>query len=184
MEEIWKDIEGFEDYYEVSNWGRIRSKTRFMTVMRNGYVVHNRKTGKILNPVNNRGYKTVFLYNGQTRISAAVHRLVANAFCEKRDGCNEVNHINENKADNRAENLEWVNHEENSNHGTRNKRIAEKHFDVSGKGVMQIDENGNIVNQFVSVYQAERKTGISHKVIYNSLYRGHYAAGYKWQRAI
>lgn len=188
MEEIWKDIQGFEKFYEVSNLGRVRSKTRYITLMRNGKEVVMPKYSKVLKTIDRKGYKTVFLYDTDTtpshRLTESVHRLVAKAFCPRREGCNEVNHINEDKADNRAENLEWVSHVENSNHGTRNERIAKKHRDVSGKGILQIDKNNVVVNRFVSVYQAERVTGISHRIIYNSLYRGDLGAGYRWRRAI
>jgi len=134
MEEIWKDVVGFEGRYEVSNLGRIRSLPHETVIYRRkGKPYILKKRGEILTPQARRhGYLAVWLYgNGGNKGRAgkqySVHRIVAEAFCEPRDGCNEVNHINEDKTDNRACNLEWCNHKENSNHGTRGERIGMWH---------------------------------------------------------
>ena len=134
MEEIWKDVVGFEGLYEVSNYGRIRSLPHETVIHRKNatpYVL--KKGGVIVNPQPRRhGYLSVWLYgnggnNGRTGKQYSVHRIVAEAFIPNPNQREEVNHINEDKADNRACNLEWCTHKENSNHGTRGQRIGAWH---------------------------------------------------------
>ena len=91
--EIWKDIEGYEGLYQVSSLGRVKRIS----------------DGRILHQSNSAGYKIVGLIKDGTPRSFGVHRLVAFAFCEGYKEGLVVNHINELKHDNRAENLEWCN---------------------------------------------------------------------------
>lgn len=103
--EIWKDVIGFEEYFEVSSYGR----------------VYGKRSGKILNPTNNaRGYPTI-----PTRISGKcftrfVHRWVADAFVENIDNKPFVNHKDGCKVNNRSDNLEWVTNQENIDHAVEN----------------------------------------------------------------
>lgn len=99
--EIWKDIEGYEGMYQVSNMGRVKSLTR--------KVWNYTKPGRILKPgAKENGYLHVGLSNGlNVEKHAHVHRLVAKAFIPNPNNYPEVNHKNMNKADNRVENLEW-----------------------------------------------------------------------------
>lgn len=124
MEEIWKDIKiekngivhDYTGLYQVSNKGRVRA-------------LNYRRTGKIkvISQGTNRGYYRVQLHKNGERNDFQVQRLVATAFIPNPENKPEVNHINENKLDNRVENLEWTTHEENVNHGTRNNRISQSH---------------------------------------------------------
>lgn len=109
MEEIWKDIEGFEGLYQVSNLGRVKS---FYT---------NRILKCSTHP---QGYLTVTLCKDSTKYTKKIHRLVAQAFIPNPDNKPEVNHIDENKTNNNLSNLEWSTRKENVNHGTRNKRAS------------------------------------------------------------
>jgi len=121
--EIWKPVKGFENAYEVSNMGRVRSLDRKVTFIKKGKVQQMDRKGQLLTPHkiggnsrwnnNERQYLYVMLGNQSMRY---VHRLVAEAFCERPDGCDEVNHINEDKTDNRSCNLMWVTHQENVMH--------------------------------------------------------------------
>ena len=104
MNEIWKDIEEAPNY-EVSNLGRVR----------------NKKTRRILNPgvYGATGYKQVNMAipaEGNKQRKRYIHRLVAIAFVPNPDNKREVDHINGDKTDNRAENLEWVTKSENQRH--------------------------------------------------------------------
>lgn len=112
MEE-WRDVEGFNGLYQVSNYGRVRSLDR--VVKRKGYVLQK---GKVLSPAkSSTGYMVVQLTGiNHKRVNVSVHRLVAKAFCKQEDGANEVNHKNGKKDDNRAENLEWCTHRQNVKH--------------------------------------------------------------------
>jgi len=109
--EIWKPIDGYE-YYEVSNLGNVRSvshQTKNPRRFREGRVLAQAKVSN--------GYMHVSLtQEGKKKKSALVHRLVAKAFVPNPDNKKTVNHKNGDKEDNRAENLEWCTHSENSKH--------------------------------------------------------------------
>lgn len=114
--EIWKDIRGFEGRYQVSNMGRVRSLTR-TSVDKFGRIHHIR--GMILkNSLNKgKGYNRVSLSDGHRNYTHfEVHRLVAIHFVEGYKAGLVVNHKNEIKTDNRAENLEWCTYKYNLNY--------------------------------------------------------------------
>ena len=112
MEEIWKDIEGYEGLYQVSNLGRVKSAPRRGT-----------KGGLLKNSKNTGGYYFVGLYKDNILNRVLVHRIVYETFVGLIPDSLEINHINENKADNRLENLNLMTPKENCNWGTRNNRI-------------------------------------------------------------
>ena len=110
MKEEWKDVEGFEGLYQVSNLGRVKSlfyRNQWGTFKREHILKQNRGRGD---------YLLVPIYKDGKRYSKCVHRLVAEAFCEKRDGCDVVNHIDYNRTNNRSTNLEWCTTIENVRH--------------------------------------------------------------------
>lgn len=116
-DEIWKDVVGFEGYYEVSNKGNVRSvdrhvpsKSRLGTVKYDFYPSQPIKAREVYG-----GYQQVKL-NRNGKFPRAIHRLVAQAFIPNPDSLPEVNHIDGNKANNCVENLEWVNRSGNSKH--------------------------------------------------------------------
>ena len=108
-DEIWKPvpIEGYCDYYDVSTKGRVRS---------HGF---NRRNKLMTPETNNRGYARVRLYNNGNCVRFYVHRLVAMTFLDNPNNCDQVNHKNLDRTDNRLENLEWVSASENQFHKTR-----------------------------------------------------------------
>lgn len=127
MEEVWKDVIGYEGLYEVSNMGRVRSVDRY--VNSGGLGDKDRlslKKGKILNcSPTKRGYTRVSLSRESKTNQVMIHRIVALAFLEPIEGKNNVNHINGIKEDNRDCNLEFVNQRENVLHAkiyTMNKK--------------------------------------------------------------
>lgn len=192
MEEIWKDISGYEGLYEVSNLGRVRSIPRKLLVSRNGTVYEVPYRSHILMPQrSNHGYRGVWLYkkdeksNRRKGTFILIHRLVAEAFCEKEPGDCEVNHINECKVDNRACNLEWCTHKENSSYGTRGEKISKANTNgKQSKPVVQLTLNGKFVAYYPSLAEIKRQTGFNHKNICNLLHgHGNTAYGYKWQYA-
>lgn len=125
--ETWKDIKGYDGLYQVSNYGNFR---RF-------------KAGKWspLNPwPNERGYLQVSLSKNGKRFCPLAHRVVLETFHGYKNGL-QVNHIDENKANNSIENLEWVTAKENANHGTRLQRIGHATFSRRLYQYRQIDEN-------------------------------------------
>lgn len=137
--EIWKDIDGFGGRYQVSNLGRIRSI---------GGITW--KTDRILKTeIGVGGYVRVGLFKDNKQKHYRVHRLVAQAFITNPDNLPEVNHIDENKLNNRVENLEWCTSEYNHNYGTINQRVAQN----QSKRIECI-ETGEIFNSVKDCKQA------------------------------
>lgn len=108
-EEVWKDIEGYEGLYKVSNFGRVKRVT----------------TGRILKNGKNRGgYLYVNLCKQGVTSNKRIHRLVAQAFIPNPENKQDINHIDEDKTNNIVSNLEWTTRKENLNHGTHNNRVS------------------------------------------------------------
>lgn len=126
MEE-WKDIVGYEGYYQVSSDGNVRSLNRT--------VHHSKNSGTrilfgrmIKNHKNTKGYISVALSKNGVVAMYRVHRLVAKMFVPNPNNLPEINHIDENKSNNASSNLEWVSHLNNIRHGTGIRRGADKRF--------------------------------------------------------
>ena len=117
MEEVWKDIKGYEGKYQVSNIGGVRS------------FVSNNKCEiphYIYQGTTNKGYKYVHLLDNGARKSFLVHRLVAIAFVPNPDNFPLINHKDEDYFNNRADNLEWCTHK--YNYWYSRNRHPEKYF--------------------------------------------------------
>lgn len=114
VSEIWKPIPEYENLYEVSNFGRVKSMFRYR---------------KMLKPSPTNGYLTVELWKNKQRHRIGIHRLVAMCFCENPENKPFVNHIDETRTNNNANNLEWVTHVENCNYGTAiQRRVAHTNY--------------------------------------------------------
>lgn len=189
MSEEWKDVPGFEGYYLASTDGRIFST----------------RSEKILQQINSNGYKKVNLSVHGRREEWPVHRLVAMAFIPNPSNKPTVNHINENKADNRVENLEWATVLEQNIHGTRIKRskehtdykarkidyavVASKHDykrigQLCSKVVRRFSKDGALKETYRSLKEASEKTGVRISHISSCIHgKRKTAGGWIWKSA-
>jgi hypothetical protein len=106
--EIWKDIQGYEGLYQVSNFGNIKSNCRGNGKFKNERILKLVKTKK--------GYISVRLLKNKIEKTYLVHRLVGLAFIDNLENKPCINHINGVKTDNNLLNLEWVTYRENNIH--------------------------------------------------------------------
>ena len=158
ISEIWRtavyDDEIYEGLYKVSNLGKILS-------------LNYKRTGKaeLLKPGTDKdGYFQVILYKNGEEKTCKVHRLVAETFLENPENLPEVNHKDENKKNNfvflnedgsvdkKRSNLEWKNHIDNCNHGTRNERVAK----ANSKRVLQLSLSGELIREWDSTAECGR----------------------------
>lgn len=171
LNEEWKDIKGYEGLYQVSNYGRIKSLDR---IDAKG---NRRKSALRIQGITKCGYYTVRLCKNGKLKNYLVHRLVAEAFIPNPYNLPCVNHKDENKQNNNVDNLEWCTKEYNNNYGTKIERQIEK----SSKTVFQYSLNGELINEFTSTQDVERKLGYCQPGISrccNGKYKTAY--GYKW----
>ncbi|EDU0464008.1 hypothetical protein GPN63_002857 [Salmonella enterica] len=153
MSEIWKPAPGFEDRYEVSNQGRVRSIAFLQRyLLRNGKEVYRQTPVKIIaQQVTNSGYALVHLHRNNERKAKTVHSLVATAFLPGRDQT--VNHINGDKLDNRLVNLEWASYSDNHHHAVAS-GLKQQAVRVRNPSTGQI---------FPSISQAAKASHVNHR---------------------
>lgn len=122
MEEIWKPVKGYEGLYEASNLGRIRSVDHLDTfTTQHGEIITRMVKGKILKQhIDSRGYYLMVTMSKRGKRSCnLVHRVIAKTFIDNPSNLPEVNHKDEDKANNSVENLEWCDHRYNNNYGSK-----------------------------------------------------------------
>lgn len=163
--EVWKDVIGYEGFYQVSNMGRVKSLDRIIVGKDDRSKHLSERVLKQYNYVRHKNgekevtkYMFIRLCSGNVMKNFFVHKLVATAFCTKSKDDTEVNHIDENPANNRADNLEWCTHSENINHGGRNRKVAER--TPNRREVDQYTKEGVFIKRHFSISDAARETGI------------------------
>lgn len=152
MEEIWKDIAGYEGWYQVSNLGRVKSLDRYV----NGNGINcdfQLMKGKFLKGSKDKlGYYRVHLRKNVTYKSILVHRLVAEAFLPNPNNLPYINHKDENPSNNSLCNLEWCTPQYNVTYGTAIERSNRTKY----RKVIQFDKNGNEVARWDSLKAAAK----------------------------
>ena len=183
--EEWLPIKDYEDLYQVSNYGRVKSLERIDSL---GRTVKER----ILKPINDKdGYQLVQLYKDGKGKTFKIHRLVANAFIDNPNNLPQVNHIDEVKTNNHISNLEWCDCKYNVNFGTRNERHSGENNPMYGKfgkehprskQIIQLTLDGEFIKIWGSVAEIQRELGCHQssisKCCKNKLKSTH---NYKWQ---
>ena len=176
MEENWKDIEGYEGYYQVSDLGRVRSLDRVVIAI-NGKRFPFK--GKILKPHEDRnGYLRVELHKENKKYKKEyVHRLVALAFVKNPDPdrFKEINHKDEDKKNCASENIEWCDRSYNCRYGN----WVEKHNEKISKPVAAL-KNGEIVKIFKGIRDAGRELECSSGSICRAIKKVQKCRGYNW----
>lgn len=182
MEEIWKDVVGYEGYYQVSNLGNVKSLNwRNVGCAKNLW----------LKP-HNKGYLQVELAKGGIKKCFVVHRLVATAFIPNPCGYPQVNHKDENKRNNCVSNLEWCNASYNAIYSLERNGVCcngkrearRRNSSHSNQPIIQMNLDGSIVQTWDNSRTIFLETGMSDWSI-SECCRGKRktAYGYKWQYA-
>lgn len=171
--EVWKPIEGYEEFYEISNLGRVKSKRKFKYTFRE----------ILLSPVIRSGYYVVGLYDSSKKCKMhLLHRLIAIAFIPKIIGKNTINHIDGNKLNNSIDNLEWCTQPENVEHARRTglmKEYEETHHNASltNKQVLEIYHSNLSHKELSYLYKVSQgviskiKTGAKWSTLTNAIYK-------------
>lgn len=201
FKEMWKDIPDYEGFYKISNRGNIKSCLRIIKQLNNGVYCNHFYKERIINTRDNgTGYYQCALHKkGKTKYYF-VHRLVAEAFLDKKDfKCMpyedkniidldklEINHRDENKQNNNVNNLEYCTHSYNINYGSRNKKMIVKNINNSklSKKINQYDLDDNFIKTWISMSEAQRQLKIFKQAIYQCcIGKKKTAGGYIWRYA-
>lgn len=157
MEEIWKDVPGYEDSYQISSHGNVRSKERYRKVCGGSFRLVK---SQIIKPVIcTNGYREVHLQRNRHRDVVLLHRLVAQVFIPNPLNLPEVNHKDEDITNCQVENLEWCTSKYNANYGTRNRRCWE--HNTQKLRVRQLTLDGEFVREYDSIGQAANAVGVT-----------------------
>lgn len=187
MEEIWKDIQGYEGIYQVSNLGNVKS----LNYRNRGYAQN------LVPKTNNKGRLWVELAKNRIKKPFQISRLVAETFVENPEKLPIVNHKDENPKNNRVDNLEWCTlsynvrysikrHPERTRKGIQTgKRNCIRNGKLTNLRVYQLTLEGEIVREWDNSTQIKRETGMSDWSI-SECCRGNRskAYGFRWQYAI
>ena len=187
MEEIWKWIDGYENMYQVSNLGRVRSVDRdvYCEVSPNKL---QHIYGKVLKQgTNHKGYPIVYLSKDGKQKTITVHRLVALTFIENPLNLPQVNHIDGDKTNNNVSNLEWCDNSYNQIHAHKT-GLFPRYEDTVGWGrparpVAMLDLNTKeVLRTFETLASVKRETGINQFNV-RSVCLGlrNHAGGYDWK---
>lgn len=179
--EIWKDVPGYEGYYQVSTFGNVRSVDRVTENNRN----NPKRTqwyrffpGKTITPeLTQGGYLRVKLTKLRQRNKFFIHRLVAQTFIKNPLNLPFVNHKDENKLNNNVTNLEWCDHDYNMHYGTLQQRKAESHK----KPIIQYSELGEFIKECASATDAAKELGFVQQRICLACSTQKVYKGYIWR---
>lgn len=176
MVEIWKPVKGYESY-QVSNLGRLKRGSRFLR-----------------GTLDKNGYCDVMLCEDKKKKHMRLHRLVAQAFVPNPNNLDTVDHIDSDKNNNKSNNLQWLSRKDNTlkSHierghiiGGKRKKYGKKPGETLRQPIIQLSLDGYVIEEFISMMDAERKTGINSGNISNCVNgKKKTAGGFIWRRKI
>lgn len=162
IEEIWKDIKDYEGLYQVSNFGNIRSLDR---IVKSSGGRTQQLRGRPMTICYNKRVNVyeVHLHKDNKRRCLKIHRLVAEVFVYNDDPINKttVNHIDGDRSNNKADNLEWVSYSENEKHAYDKLHRPINRPKYMKRRCESIDKNTNLHTVYESIESASRGTGVS-----------------------
>jgi len=165
LEEIWKDIKDYKGIYQVSNLGRVKSIARKVKHSRGNHSYYQYQQERLLSAnQKSNGYLEYSLCKDSKRTHKYIHRLVADAFIDNPNNLPVVNHIDEDKQNNKVDNLEWCTVSYNNTYGTRIDRKV-KNTDYRKNSRKIIGEKNNIRIVFYSIVAAKKITNINRSSI-------------------
>ena len=160
--EIWKDIEGYEGLYQVSNRGRVKSLSRKVT---NAMFSINEHFVKVVD--NGNGYKSVSLWKDNKGKHFYVHRLVALAFVPNSNGYKYINHKDEDKSNNDVSNLEWCTAKYNCNYGNHTKKLKKSYIlNGNNRPIDVYDMKGTFLKTFDCSNEVCKELGVQRRGLY------------------
>lgn len=166
--EIWKSIKNYENDYQISNYGRVKS-------------LKNKSKHKILKEgYTTKGYPQIVLCKNGNIKTYLIHRLVAETFIPNPNKLKEINHKDENKNNNHVNNLEWCTRIYNMKYG----KVKEKISKSNSIKVAKINKENKIVEIYNSIKEAAQKNGAKEcNIVGCCKHRKHYntCKGYKWE---
>lgn len=181
-DEVWRPVVGYEGYYEVSSYGRVKRCAKDIQYYMRGKLITRKGREKILSPgIKDTGYYNVSLFVDNIGKTHKVHRLVAEAFIPNPDNKPFIDHIDANRLNNRVENLRWVTPTENNANPIFRERQS-RCKDKYKKDIIQYDKFGNIIKIWKGLRTVARELGIHH-VLIRDCCKGKIkmAGGYIWR---
>jgi hypothetical protein len=166
--EIWENIKNYENYYQISNLGRVKSLARFDNM--------NRKISeKILNPRKDKKnyYGVALNKNGETKYFK-IHRLVGIHFIDNPNNLPQINHKDENKQNNCVDNLEWCTNQYNCSYGTKadrmlktkgQQRVIKKETKDRKIPILQYDLDNNFIKEWICAKYVKKELNIDNSDI-------------------
>lgn len=173
--EIWVDVPNYEGLYQISNFGNVKSLSRYVSAPDKLGGRRKMKEPLLKFDVCKNGYLRVHLTKDCSSKHFLVHRLVAEAFLPNPQNLPQINHKDEDKTNNGVDNLEWCDAKYNSNYGERTKRASIAKF----KTVKQYDMQGNFIREFSSLKEACDSIGM--RFSQKSCREGKSVGGYQWR---
>lgn len=165
VNEEWRPVVEYEGFYEISNYGRVKSLSR-ISVNKNG--IKQLLKEKIRKPTHGKhGYLTLHLNKDNKVRQFYIHRLVAEAFIPNPDSLPFINHKDENKQNNHVSNLEWCTPVYNVNYGTAHDRMVNTQINngYGGKPVLQYSLSGEFIKEWQTAGIAAKELGLSTNAI-------------------